>query len=118
MNQLQSIACRRTLDHLSRVPSPPSGGRVRGRGRAANDGIVSFAESELSGLGKMVVIDHGNGFQTVYAHNEKNLVKVGETVKRSDIIALVGSTGRAAEPFLHFEIRKNHRPVDPLEYLR
>jgi|GEM_PF-1059747 len=86
--------------------------------RAANDGIVSFAESELSGLGKMVVIDHGNGFQTVYAHNEKNLVKVGETVKRSDIIALVGSTGRAAEPFLHFEIRKNHRPVDPLEYLR
>jgi len=86
--------------------------------RAANDGIVSFAESELSGLGKMIVIDHGSGFQTVYAHNEKNLVKVGETVKRSDIIALVGSTGRAAEPFLHFEIRKNHRPVDPLEYLR
>lgn len=86
--------------------------------RAARDGTVSFSEEELSGLGKLIVIDHGSGFQTVYAHNSKNLVKVGESVKQNDIIAHVGSSGYALKPFLHFEIRKDHRAVDPIEYLR
>ena len=86
--------------------------------RSVQDGEVSFVSDELKGFGKVIIVDHPGGFQTVYAHNSKNLVKVGETVKQNDIIAHVGSSGYALKPFLHFEIRKNHHAVDPLELLR
>lgn len=70
-----------------------------------------------SRYGKIVIIEHGGGVKTIYAHNKKNLVRAGECVKAGEIIAEVGSSGDATGPHLHFEIRKNGKPVDPLRYL-
>ncbi len=84
---------------------------------AADDGLVSFAEENMKGLGKTVIIDHGNGFSTVYAHNSDILVKAGEEVNRNQVIAKVGKTGRASEPYLHFQVRKGHEPQNPFDYL-
>ncbi|MCC6486882.1 MAG: peptidoglycan DD-metalloendopeptidase family protein [Candidatus Hydrogenedentes bacterium] len=66
------------------------------------------------GYGKMVIVEHPNGLHTVYGHASKNLVKAGDVVTTDTAIALVGSTGRATGPHLHFEVRKNDVPVDPL----
>ncbi|MBI2870896.1 MAG: peptidoglycan DD-metalloendopeptidase family protein [Candidatus Omnitrophica bacterium] len=84
---------------------------------AALDGTVSFAQESVRGFGHMIIIDHMNNYQTVYAHNRQNLVKEGMRVRRSDVIAKVGSTGRATLPYLHFEIRKDHKPKNPFYYL-
>jgi murein DD-endopeptidase MepM/ murein hydrolase activator NlpD len=84
---------------------------------AADDGLVSFVEKNMKGLGETVIIDHGNGFSTVYAHNSEIMVKVGEEVKRSQVIAKVGKTGRASESYLHFQVRKGHEPQNPSNYL-
>ncbi|MFH0839448.1 MAG: LysM peptidoglycan-binding domain-containing M23 family metallopeptidase [Candidatus Omnitrophota bacterium] len=84
---------------------------------AADDGLVSFVDENMKGLGKTVIIDHGNGFSTVYAHNSEILVKAGDEVKKSTVIAKVGKTGRASEPYLHFQIRKGHEPQNPFNYL-
>jgi murein DD-endopeptidase MepM/ murein hydrolase activator NlpD len=65
----------------------------------------------------MVEINHGNGFVTRYAHNERNLVSVGETVQKGQPIALMGSTGRATGPNLHFEVLRNGRQVNPLQFV-
>jgi len=70
------------------------------------------------GYGKLVAIRHGNGLVSYYGHNSKILVHVGETVKRGEHIAEVGSTGNSTGPHCHFEIRKNGTPVNPLNYLR
>lgn len=70
-----------------------------------------------SGYGGMVKINHGGGFQTRYAHNKKNLVKVGDVVKKGQVIALMGSTGRSTGPHVHFEVHKYGRPVDPASYI-
>ncbi|MER3446626.1 MAG: hypothetical protein C4291_07165 [Candidatus Dadabacteria bacterium] len=88
--------------------------------RAAADGLVIASAGSLegySGYGRVVIIDHGYGIRTIYAHNKKNLVRTGECVKIGDIIAEVGSSGDASGPHLHFEIRKNGKPVNPLKYL-
>ncbi|MCC6696674.1 MAG: peptidoglycan DD-metalloendopeptidase family protein [Candidatus Hydrogenedentes bacterium] len=66
------------------------------------------------GYGKMVIVEHPNGMHTVYGHASKNLVKAGDVVTTDTAIAQVGSTGRATGPHLHFEVRKNDVPVDPL----
>ena len=66
------------------------------------------------GYGKMVMVEHPNGMHTVYGHASKNLVKAGDVVTTDTAIALVGSTGRATGPHLHFEVRRNDIPVDPL----
>ena len=66
----------------------------------------------------MVEVNHGNGYVTRYAHNSENLVAVGDTVKRGQEIALMGETGRATGPNLHFELLRNGRVVDPLTYIR
>ena len=85
--------------------------------KAALEGKVSFVSDQVKGYGNMIILDHSNGFQTVYAHNAVNLVTVGQQVTEGQAIGKVGSTGRAPSAFLHFEIRRNHRPVNPLQFL-
>jgi len=85
--------------------------------RAAASGEVVYSDSRLSGYGRLVIIRHNSKLFTAYAHNERNLVKRGDHVKKGDTIARVGSTGRASGPHLHFEVRQNSTPVDPLAYL-
>ena len=68
------------------------------------------------GYGNTVILDHGFGYKTVYAHLYKSLVRKGQKVRRSDIIALVGNTGKSTGPHLHYEVRLNGKPVDPRNY--
>jgi murein DD-endopeptidase MepM/ murein hydrolase activator NlpD len=79
-------------------------------------GVVTWA-GERSGFGKLVEINHGDGYVTRYAHNERTLVSVGQTVKRGEPIALMGSTGRSTGPHVHFEVLRNGRQVDPLSFI-
>jgi murein DD-endopeptidase MepM/ murein hydrolase activator NlpD len=83
---------------------------------ATGDGRVTFAGRDNSGYGMYVIIDHGYGYKTLYAHLYKTLVKKGQRVRRSDIIALVGNTGKSTGPHLHYEVRLNGKPVDPRNY--
>ncbi|MCD0505469.1 murein hydrolase activator EnvC family protein, partial [Bordetella petrii] len=83
---------------------------------AAADGKVMYSGNGVRGLGNLIIINHQNGFITAYAHNQKLLVKTGETVKRGSKIAEVGQTDTTS-PRLHFEIRRQGTPVDPLKYL-
>jgi murein DD-endopeptidase MepM/ murein hydrolase activator NlpD len=85
--------------------------------RAAADGVVAYAGDGLEGFGGLVLLKHGDGWITAYAHNEALLVARGDQVKRGDIVARVGSTGSVDEPQLHFEIRRGRTPVDPLKQL-
>ena len=84
---------------------------------AAADGVVSHAGPD-GGYGRLVEITHGNGYVTRYAHNAKLLVQRGETVKRGDPIALMGSTGRSTGTHLHFEVLRDGHSVDPLAFVR
>ncbi len=84
---------------------------------AVADGVIGFAGSRR-GYGRIVEINHGNGYVTRYAHNKKNLVEVGDTVAKGHKIALVGASGRATAPHVHFEVLRDGRPVDPLSYIR
>lgn len=84
---------------------------------AADDGYVALAGQDTWGYGLQVVLDHGNGYRTRYAHLSKILVTGGQIVKRGEKIALMGNTGRSTGPHLHFEIIKNGVPVDPTLYL-
>jgi murein DD-endopeptidase MepM/ murein hydrolase activator NlpD len=83
---------------------------------ATGDGIVNRAET-APGYGKLVVIDHGYGYRTYYAHNSKLHVKVGQRVKRGDVIAAVGNTGSSTGAHLHYEVRLNGLPVNPRNFL-
>jgi len=84
--------------------------------QAAADGIVSFSGWK-AGYGHTVVIDHGDGYQTLYAHNQKNVVRVGDVVRAGQQVAKVGSSGRSSGAHLHFEVHVNGRPVNPVAYL-
>ena len=84
---------------------------------AVASGVVSWS-GERYGYGKMVEVAHGDGVITRYGHNQENLVKVGDMVRRGDIVALMGNSGRSTGPHVHFEVHKNGRPVDPASYLR
>ncbi|GAB1256846.1 M23 family metallopeptidase [Aurantivibrio plasticivorans] len=79
-------------------------------------GVVTWS-SERSGYGQMVEINHGAGFSTRYAHNTENLVRVGDVVKKGQVIAKMGSSGRSTGPHVHFEVYKHGRPVDPATYI-
>lgn len=84
---------------------------------AAEDGIVEYA-GWTRGYGQNVVINHGNGFKTRYAHNSKNFVIKGAQVKKGESVAAMGSTGRSTGPHVHFEIIAGGRFRNPLEYIR
>lgn len=79
-------------------------------------GIVREVGTE-PGYGKLVVIEHGYGFATAYGHNSRILVRVGQRVKRGDIVATAGSTGRSTGPHVHYEVRLNGVPVNPTKFL-
>jgi len=85
--------------------------------RATADGIVIHSgRTQYSGY--LVVLEHGHGFKTIYAHNKKNLVKVGQTVKRGEVIAYVGSTGQSTGPHVHYEVWEKGKVVNPKKYLQ
>ena len=85
--------------------------------RAAADGTVLYSGDQQTGYGNLIIISHTNNMITVYAHNQKNLVKEKDKVKRGQVIGKVGRTGRATGPHLHFEIRKRTKPRNPLFFL-
>ncbi len=93
------------------IPAP-SGVAIR----AAMEGVVTCSKYAKA-YGNMVEIEHRNGYMTRYAHNKASLVNKGDFVKKGQIIALVGSTGRSTGAHLHFEIRINSIPLDPLDFL-
>ncbi|WP_372695818.1 M23 family metallopeptidase [Immundisolibacter sp.] len=132
------------LEHDEALPSPVPGGQLSSAfgsrrdpftGRHEFHGGVDFrappgtpihavaggrvvVSGWESGYGRVVEIDHGNGFRTRYAHNQANLVKAGQTVKRSQVIARVGSTGNTTGPHVHLEVLRAGRRMDPADYLR
>jgi len=84
---------------------------------AVADGVVTWS-SDRYGFGNLVEINHGNGYSTRYAHNEENLVAVGEEVRKGQTVALMGDTGRATGPNLHFEVLRNGQRVNPANFIR
>ncbi len=91
----------------------PSGSEIY----ATADGVISEIETnEHRGYGNMAMIDHGYGYESVYAHMEKIKVQIGQHVKRGDIIGYVGNTGLSTAPHLHYEVRKNGDAVNPINY--
>lgn len=84
---------------------------------AVADGVVTWS-SPRYGFGKLVEINHGNGYATRYAHNSENLVSVGEEVRKGQTVALMGETGRATGPNLHFEVLRNGKRVNPVTFIR
>lgn len=80
-------------------------------------GVVVYSGKRY-GFGNMVDIDHGNGLVTRYAHNKENLVSVGDRVTKGQPIALVGESGRATGPHVHFEVLQNDRPVNPMNFIK
>jgi murein DD-endopeptidase MepM/ murein hydrolase activator NlpD len=95
------------IDYAGKVGSPLL---------AVASGIVTWSGVRY-GYGNMVEINHGNGYQTRYAHNKKNLVVVGQKVEQGEIIALMGSSGRSTGPHVHFEVVNNGKAVDPKKYI-
>jgi len=84
---------------------------------AVADGVVTWS-ADRYGYGIMVEINHGNGYLTRYAHNSKNLVAVGDEVRKGQAVALMGETGRATGPNLHFEVVRNGQRVNPVNFIR
>ncbi|MGM0378262.1 MAG: peptidoglycan DD-metalloendopeptidase family protein [Bacillota bacterium] len=80
--------------------------------KAAGAGVIIFSGYDGS-YGNVIIISHGFGYKTIYAHNSENLVKEGSQVKKGQIIAKVGNTGRSTGPHVHFEIQKNNKPINP-----
>jgi murein DD-endopeptidase MepM/ murein hydrolase activator NlpD len=103
----------RTAYHRGVDFAGPAGSQVV----SVASGVVTYAK-ELFGYGKTVEINHGNGYVTRYAHNQKVLVAVGDTVQKGQAISLIGSTGRSTGPHLHFEVLKQGRAVDPMSFVR
>ncbi len=99
--------------HLGLDLAAPAGSEIR----VIHDGNVVYCDW-FSGYGKLVIIDHGNGYSSVYSHCSEILVKKGDFVRAGTPLALVGETGSLKGPFLYFEIRENGQPVDPLVWLQ
>lgn len=109
------------IDPLSGVEEFHAGvdlsGKLHTQIRAVADGIVIWADKHGE-YGNMVEISHGNGLTTRYAHNDKNLVQVGERISRDQVIATLGRTGRTTGPHLHFEVLRDGKQVNPRQYLQ
>lgn len=84
---------------------------------AAQGGMVIYTGREFRGYGKMVLIESGKGWATLYAHMDKILVQEGQKISQGQMIGAMGRTGRATGVHLHFEIRKDRGPIDPLPLL-
>ncbi len=91
----------------------PSGTAIQ----ATGDGIVERVENKRSGYGKNVVINHGYGFKTLYAHMSRTDVKIGERIRKGQKIGLVGSTGTSTAPHCHYEVWLNGNKVNPIHYV-
>ena len=85
--------------------------------RAAESGVVAYAGNELKGYGNLILVRHANDWVSAYAHVDNMLVKRGDNVSRGQVIAKSGKTGNVDRPQVHFELRKNSKPVDPLIHL-
>jgi len=85
---------------------------------ASGAGEVVYSGSRISGYGRMVVLKHPNNLFTVYAHHQKNLVRVGQKIKQGQKIAYSGRSGRVTGPHLHFELRYGSLPLNPVEFMR
>ena len=86
--------------------------------RAAMDGKVIYRGNELLAWGNLIIIKHKNNWTTAYAHLDKLLVRKGEIIRTGDIIASVGATGNVDKTQLHFQVRKNSKPLDPIKFLK
>ena len=86
--------------------------------KASGSGKVVYSGNTVRGYGNLIILRHSEEWVTVYAHNDVNLAEEGMWVEKGQRIARVGQTGRASGPHLHFEVRKNNKPVDPRLYLR
>ncbi len=92
-------------------------------GKEGNDvvsvagGVVTFADDDRGGYGNLVEVDHGNGYVTRYGHNQMIHVQVGEAIKRGQVIAKLGSTGRSTGPHVHFEVIKDGKHIDPMKFV-
>jgi murein DD-endopeptidase MepM/ murein hydrolase activator NlpD len=84
--------------------------------RATGDGTVIGAETNYWGYGNCVIVDHGFGYNTLYAHLSEFKVKPGEKIKRGDVIGLAGSTGKSTAPHLHYEVHKNGEKLNPVNF--
>ncbi|HBO85206.1 MAG TPA: hypothetical protein DD641_09645 [Deltaproteobacteria bacterium] len=93
--------------------SAPSGTDVI----AADDGEIIYCGDGMRGYGNIIIIQHKDNFVTIYAHNKENLVKVADYVKKGDVIAKVGNTGNSSGYHLHFEVRKDRKPRNPVFFL-
>ena len=91
----------------------PTGTTVRNTA----DGVVVQAEMVAGGYGRLVIVDHGGGFQTYYAHLSKILVHAGQELHRGEVIGLVGTSGRTTAPHLHYEVHVGGAPINPYKYL-
>uniref|UniRef100_UPI0025C446E9 murein hydrolase activator EnvC family protein n=1 Tax=Elioraea sp. TaxID=2185103 RepID=UPI0025C446E9 len=85
--------------------------------RAAADGVVLYAGNEVRGFGNLVLVRHDSGWVTAYGHTDRVLVKQGQRVRLGEEIARVGSTGAVGSPQLHFQVRRDGKPVDPAAHL-
>ena len=83
---------------------------------AVATGVVTWS-GERFGYGNLVEVNHGNGYLTRYAHNAENLVKVGDTVQKGQVLSLIGSTGHSTGPHVHFEVLRDGSPVDPMAFI-
>ena len=83
---------------------------------ATGDGVVITSERSKTGYGNQIVIDHGFGYKTMYAHLQSFKVRLGERVTRGQIIGTVGSTGKSTSPHLHYEVWKSNKPINPINY--
>lgn len=92
-------------------------GRLGSEVVAVASGVVTWSGPRY-GYGNLVEINHGNGYVTRYAHNQENLVEVGQTVKKGEQVAKMGTSGRSTGPHVHFEVLINGRQVDPVKFVR
>ena len=83
---------------------------------APSDGVVTRADSRSSGYGKHIRIDHGFGYTTLYGHLNNYNVRRGQKVERGEIIGYVGSTGRSKAPHLHYEVWKDKKKINPINF--